>query len=46
LRIEDPDVLEKILTDLDVKGDEPKATGRPPSRAPPQQGLFDGQWGG
>jgi hypothetical protein len=41
LHIEDPDVLEKILFYLDVKGDEPKATGWPPSRAPPQQVLIE-----
>ena len=39
--IEDPDVIEKILTHLDVKGGEPEATSRPPCRAPPQRGLFD-----
>ena len=39
--IEDPDVIEKILTHLDVKGGEPEATRRPPCRAPPQRGLFD-----
>jgi hypothetical protein len=36
-----PIVLEKILPHLDFNGDEPKATRRSPSRAPPQQGLFD-----
>jgi hypothetical protein len=39
--IEDPDIIEKILTHLDAKGAESGATRRPPSRAPPQQGLFD-----
>jgi len=39
--IEDPDVIEKILTHLDAKAPEPKATRRPPCRAPPQRGLFD-----
>jgi hypothetical protein len=39
--IEDSGVIEKILTHLDAKGAESGATRRPPSRAPPQQGLFD-----
>ena len=39
--IEDPDVIEKILTHLDAKAPEPEATRRPPCRAPPQRGLFD-----
>ena len=39
--IEDPDVIEKILTHLDVKGGEREATRRPPCRAPPLRGLFD-----
>ena len=43
--IEDPVVIEKILTHLDVKGGEPEAPKAPrrpqPSRAPPQRGLFD-----
>jgi hypothetical protein len=39
--IEDPDVIEKILAHLDGKAPEPKATRRPPCRAPPQRGLFD-----
>ena len=39
--IEDPDVIEKILAHLDAKAAEPEATRRPPSRAPPEQGLFD-----
>ena len=39
--IEDPEVIEKILTHLDGKAPEPKATRRPPWRAPPQRGLFD-----
>ena len=39
--VEDPDVIEKILTHLDVKGGDAEATRRPPSLAPPQRGLFD-----
>jgi hypothetical protein len=39
--IEDARVIEKILTHLEVKGGEPKATPRPPCQAPPQRGLFD-----
>jgi hypothetical protein len=42
--IEDPVVIEKILTHLDGKGgkpEAPEAPRRPPSRAPPQRGLFD-----
>ncbi|MEQ8495193.1 MAG: hypothetical protein RLW42_13385 [Gammaproteobacteria bacterium] len=41
--IEDADVVEKILAHLGAKAAEPecKATLRPLSRAPPQQGLFD-----
>ena len=39
--IEEPDVIEKILDHLDSKTAECKATQRPPSRAPPQRGLFD-----
>jgi hypothetical protein len=39
--IEDPDIIEKILIHLDAKGAESGATRRPPSRAPPQRGLFD-----
>jgi hypothetical protein len=39
--IEDPVVIEKILTDLDTKAVEPQALIRPPSRAPPERGLFD-----
>jgi hypothetical protein len=35
--IEDPDIIEKILTHLDGKGADSGATRRPP----PQQGLFD-----
>jgi hypothetical protein len=38
--IEDPEVIEKILTHLDAKGAAPEAS-RPPCRAPPQAGLFD-----
>jgi hypothetical protein len=33
--IEDPDVIEKILTHLDTKAAEPRAPMRPPGRAPP-----------
>jgi hypothetical protein len=39
--IEDPAVIEKILTHLDAKAPEPEAPRRPPSRAPPQWGMFD-----
>jgi len=39
--IEDPVVIEKILTHLDVKGGAAEATRRPPCRAPPPAGLFD-----
>lgn len=39
--IEDPEVIEKILARLDAKASEPEARLRPPSRAPPQRGLFD-----
>jgi hypothetical protein len=39
--IEDPVVIGKILAHLDAKGAEPEATWWPPSRAPPQLGLFD-----
>ena len=39
--IEDPAIIEKILTHLDGKGVECEATRRPPSRGPPQRGLFD-----
>jgi hypothetical protein len=39
--IEDSEVIEKILTHLDGKASEPEAPRRPPSRAPPQRGLFD-----
>ncbi len=40
--IEDPEVIEKILTHLDEKDARPEATTRrPPCRAPPQTGLFD-----
>jgi hypothetical protein len=33
--VEDPDVIEKILTHLDWKGAESEATRRLPSRSPP-----------
>ena len=39
--IEDPEVIEKILTHLDEKGGSAEASRRPPCRAPPQTGLFD-----
>ena len=39
--MEDPDVIEKILTHLNAKAPEPEAPQRPPSRAPPQRGLFE-----
>ena len=39
--IEDPDVIEKILTHLDAKTAEPEAPRRPPCRAPPHASLFD-----
>ncbi|MGB5254324.1 MAG: transposase, partial [Sedimenticolaceae bacterium] len=39
--IEDPFVIEKILTHLDSKAVEPEAPRRPPCRAPPQASLFD-----
>jgi hypothetical protein len=39
--IEDPDIIEKILTYQDAEGAEPRAPRRPPPRAPPQRELFD-----
>jgi len=39
--IEDPAVIDKILAHLNAKAGEPEALMRPPSRAPPQRGLFD-----
>ena len=39
--IEDPVVIEKILTDLDKKNTSAEAPRLPPCRAPPQAGLFD-----
>ena len=39
--IEDPGVIEKILTHLDSKAPQSEGTRRPPCRAPPQRGLFD-----
>ena len=39
-RIEDAEVIEKILTHLDGNVTEPEATRRPPCRALPQRGLF------
>ncbi len=38
--IEDPVVIEKVLTHLNAKGAAPEATRRPPCRAPPQTRLF------
>ncbi len=38
--IEDPVVIEKILTHLDAKAPEPEASRLPPCRAPPQARLF------
>lgn len=40
-RIEDAEVIEKILTSLDAKADEPEALRRPSCRTPPSRGLFD-----
>ena len=37
--VEDPEIIEKILTHLDAKSDTP-VNHLPKSRAPPQQGLF------
>ncbi len=39
--IEDPEVIDKILTYLDAKGATLEAIRRPPCRPPPQTGLFD-----
>jgi hypothetical protein len=39
--VEDPEVIEKILTYLDTKAAEPEASWLPPCRAPPQRGLLD-----
>jgi len=39
--IEAPEVIEKILAHLDARAPGPEALMRPPSRAPPQGGLFD-----
>jgi len=39
--IEDPEVIEEILTHLDEKGGSAQAFWRPPCRGPPQAGLFD-----
>jgi len=39
--IENPVVIEKILTHLNEKGPFSQATPLPESRAPPQAGLFD-----
>ena len=39
--IEDPEVIEKILTHLDTKGAASEASRRPPCRAPPKTGLFE-----
>ncbi len=40
--IEDPVVIEKILSHLDQKAASAQPCRSPPSRAPPQAGLFDG----
>jgi hypothetical protein len=40
--IEDPVVIEKILSHLDHKAASAEPCRLPPSRAPPQAGLFDG----
>ena len=40
--VEDPVVIEKILTHLDARAPGPEALMRPRWRAPPQRGLFDG----
>jgi len=37
--IEDPVVIDKILTHLDSKAAEPQAIRRPPYRAPPERGC-------
>ena len=39
--IDDPVMIEKILTHLDEKGASAEASRRPRCRAPPQAGLFD-----
>jgi len=39
--IEDPIVIEKILTHLDKKDASVEPARLPPCRAPPQGGLFD-----
>ena len=39
--IEDPAVIKKILTHLDSKKASAQPARLPPSRAPPQRGLFD-----
>ena len=39
-RIEDPVVIEKILTHLDAQASAPPAAIRPPCRAPPQRGQM------
>ena len=39
--IEDPAVIEKILSHRDAKAPAPNASRRRPVRAPPQRGLFD-----
>jgi hypothetical protein len=38
--IEDPVVIEKILTHLDAKGASAEGARRPSCRAPPQASLF------
>lgn len=39
--IEDPIIIEKILSHLAAKATEDETPRRPPCRAPPQRGLFD-----
>jgi hypothetical protein len=39
--IDDPVVIEKILTHLDEKGAAAEASRQPRCQAPPQAGLFD-----
>ncbi|AGA35155.1 hypothetical protein TVNIR_3522 [Thioalkalivibrio nitratireducens DSM 14787] len=39
--IEDPDVIETILTHMEKNTTEANGPWRPPCRAPPQSSLFD-----
>ena len=39
--IEDPVIIEKILTHLEANATEPEGCRLPPCRAPPQASLFD-----